>query len=110
MSKYGNTRVTYEGRTFDSKRELARYKQLRLLEQAGVISGLVCQPKYELLPGFRDAAGKKQSAISYWADFEYQEGGKTVVEDAKGVITTSFALKVKMFRYRYRDIELRIVK
>lgn len=111
MSKYGNRKTMYNGLAFDSKREAARYQDLRLLEQAGVIHDLVCQPKYELLPGFRDATGKKQPAINYWADFSYNEDGRAVVEDVKGgAVTTAFALNVRMFRYKFRDIELRIIK
>lgn len=48
--KYGNTKITVDGIQFDSKREAARYQELRLLERAGVISFLQRQAKFQLIP------------------------------------------------------------
>ena len=39
-TKYGNTRVSVDGMPFDSKREAARWQELRLMERAGEISDL----------------------------------------------------------------------
>ena len=41
------------------------------------------------------------------ADFRYEENGKLVVEDVKGVRTREYILKRKMFKYRYPEIEFR---
>lgn len=41
-SKYRNKKITVNGEQFDSQREYRRYCELKLLEQAGVIS---CLPK-----------------------------------------------------------------
>lgn len=48
--KYGNTKITVDGIQFDSKREAARYQELKLLERAGVISFLQRQTKFQLIP------------------------------------------------------------
>ena len=37
MGKYGNENVEYEGMSFDSKRELKRWKELVLLQKDGKI-------------------------------------------------------------------------
>ena len=34
--KYGNTKITVDGIQFDSKREAARYQELKLLERYGI--------------------------------------------------------------------------
>ena len=49
-SKYRNEKVEYDGMTFDSKRERDRYIVLKDAERQGIISDLVCQPKFTLLP------------------------------------------------------------
>lgn len=48
--KYGNTKIMVDGIQFDSKREAARYRELKLLERAGVISFLQRQTKFQLIP------------------------------------------------------------
>lgn len=110
MPKYGNVKTTIDGHVFDSKAEARYYQALRLLEQTGDISNLVMQPKYELQPAFRDTHGKWQAAIHYIADFEFIEQGKTIAVDVKGMVTQAFAMKAKLFKYKFRDIELRIIK
>ncbi len=107
--KYRNKKTTIDDIAFASKGEANRYCELKLLERAGLISDLQLQPKFELQPKFKKD-GKTIRAINYIADFQYIENGQIVVEDFKGVITKEFAIKKKMFEYRYRDLELRIVK
>jgi hypothetical protein len=106
-NKYNAKRVTLDGYTFDSQAEARRYGELRLLEAAGAIHGLRVHPVYVLLdaePGLR--------AVRYEADFEYIECGQRVAEDVKGGPTETpvFRLKAQLFRRRYRDVELRVVK
>jgi hypothetical protein len=110
-SKYRNTRVVIDNVTFDSKSEASYYeKTLKPRLLAGEISDLRLQPEYELQPKFRDSSGKAYRAITYRADFAYIENGRQIAEDVKGFRTKDFAIKEKMFRYRYRDIELRLPK
>lgn len=107
--KYNAKKTTIDGHTFDSKAEAARYQELKLLQMAGEISGLELQPEFVLVDAFKDATGKRHRAIKYRADFRYTEGGKTIIEDVKGVKTRVFRLKQKLFLRRY-DYELRITK
>ena len=98
MTKYGAKRTTVNGHTFASKKEAARYQELRLLERAGHITGLELQPRYELQPSFKHG-GKTIRAITYVADFRYYEDGALVVEDAKGMQTQMFRMKRKMLLF-----------
>ena len=69
-SKYNARKITIDGITFDSLKEAARYKELKLLERAGEITDLELQPKFVLLDGFY-YEGKKEREVSYVADFKY---------------------------------------
>lgn len=92
---------------FDSKREARRYMDLWLMQRAGEISGLRTQVKYELIPKQAHKDGTKERAIEYVADFVYEQGGETLVEDSKGFRDTSsaayrlFVMKRKMMLYFY---------
>lgn len=101
INKYKNKKITIDNITFDSKKESLRYQQLKLLEQAGVISNLELQKKFILQDKF-ELNGKKYREISYVADFVYIQDGETVVEDAKGFKTEVYKLKKKMFMYKYK--------
>ena len=120
MRKYGNKKITVNGRTFDSKREANRYCELALLERAGQIQNLEMQKEFELIPTQReilpelDKNGKHkvgkviERPCKYKADFVYTENGKTVVEDTKGYRTTDYVIKRKLMLYihgiRIREI------
>ena len=113
LSKYGNIKVKINGYTFDSKKEAARYRELQLLEKAGEITELVVHPKFQLQPAFKDWHGITIREITYSADFGYIESGRYVVEDVKGgkaTQTRHFADKVKMLKYKYPELDFRIVK
>jgi hypothetical protein len=109
-AKYRNRKVDYDGKQFDSGAECQRYIELTILLAAGIISELECQTVYEILPAFVDAVGKRFPAAHYTPDFRYHENGKVICEDVKGMVTDASNLRMKLFRYRYRDIELRVVK
>lgn len=108
--KYGNKKVTIDNVEFDSLAEARRYEQLKLMEQAGAISDLRLQPRYELQRGFTDSAGVKQRAIVYIADFSYSEGGLRVVEDVKGKAVAAYLIKKKLFLFKYFDLTFREIK
>jgi hypothetical protein len=101
-SKYKAKPTTIGGVKFDSKAEAQRYTTLVLLEKAGKISGLALQPKFTLLEKFR-YHGKGMRAIHYVADFMYLENGKSIVEDVKGMKTSVYELKLKLFLSMYGD-------
>lgn len=95
--KYGNRKATSpDGKVFDSQHECQRYCELRLMQRAGVISGLECQKRYELIPVQRVDGKVVEKACTYIADFAYQQDGKTVVEDAKGCKTEVYRIKRKL--------------
>lgn len=122
--KYGNTKITVDGIQFDSKREAARYQELKLLERAGVISLLQRQTKFQLIPdqhapsnavytkgprkGQRKPGKLLEHECSYIADFCYIQNGETVVEDAKGYRTEVYRIKKKLMLERY-GIQIREV-
>lgn len=93
-TKYGNRRVTEDGIPFDSLAELRRYRELRMLEAAGVIAGLEVHPRYPLVVNGVEVA-------NYLADFRYVEEGVQKVEDVKGVRTAVYRLKAKLMRAIY---------
>ncbi len=108
-NKYNAQARTVDGVRFDSKAEARRYGELKLLCAQGYIAGLRIHPRYELQAAFTDGRGKRHRGIFYEADFEYQESGQMIAEDVKGVQTTVFRLKRKLFLYRYSEYDLRIV-
>lgn len=109
--KYGAVRTVVDGISFQSKREAARYQELKLLEKAGEIHGLVLQPHYHLTAGLSGVSVGK-----YIADFEYCEcrrgdkcaRSRVVTEDAKGFKTPLYRWKRKHVEAQY-GIEIREV-
>ena len=112
QSKYRNTKTIVDGITFDSRKEASRYRELKLLLEAGSISNLRCQEKFILIPAQREPdiigvrGGVKKGKViekecSYLADFVYEEDGQTVVEDTKGFRTKDYIIKRKLMLYFY---------
>jgi Protein of unknown function (DUF1064) len=100
-TKYRNKKTALDGITFDSKREAARYSELRLLERAGHIRSLSLQPKFTLVDSQRRADGKAERPVVYIADFMYFQGENCIVEDAKGVKTPDYVIKRKLMLSRH---------
>ena len=101
-SKYNAVKVTIDGIKFDSKKEGRRYQDLKMLEKAGEISGLILQPSFELLPKIKWNT-KTLRKRTYKADFMYYDFDKcgTVVEDVKGFLTDVYLIKRQMFLIKY---------
>lgn len=78
--KYRNEPKTADGFRFDSRKEARRYRELRLLQQAGEISRLEVHPCFELKV-YGTPVGK------YTGDFAYAERGEYIVEDCKSPAT-----------------------
>jgi hypothetical protein len=122
--KYGNQKVTFNGKTFDSKKEARRFKELSLLEKAGAIQDLKTQVKYVLIPTQREQStevykkGAKKGQLkpgkiiekecAYIADFCYFQNGVKVVEDTKGFKTKDYIIKRKLMLYMH-GIEIKEV-
>ena len=109
QNKYKNQKTQIDMYVFDSAREAQRYRELKLLEQAGEISNLELQPRFLLQDSFRKN-GKTYRKIEYIADFKYIEKDKTIVEDVKGLQTDVFKIKHKLFEKKYPELELKIIK
>ena len=107
MNKYRNKKIQVDAYVFDSIQESKRYKELKLLERAGQIKDLELQPRFLLQEAFKKN-GKTYRKIEYVADFMYEENGKVIVEDVKGIQTDVFKLKHKLFEHEYPQYELRI--
>ena len=134
--KYGNHIIQHPlwGK-FDSDLEMARYIFLRNREEKGEISSLRRQVTFELLPKqfveevvhlkTKDKVEKRfaEHPVYYKADFVYERGGKTIVEDCKGedkvyfkgghrkrfsTQTADFAIKRKLMLY-FHKIRIQIV-
>src|SRR5574343_173201 len=100
--KYRNTKTVIDGVTFDSKKESARYSDLKLMHRAGGITDLTLQPKFDIVIN-------GQKVCSYIADFSYVENGVTVVEDVKSEMTRklpTYRLKKKLMK-AVHSIEVR---
>lgn len=101
-SKYRAVKTTIDDITFDSLKEARRYKELKVLERAGVITNLHLQVPYILIP-----KSKYGRAIKYITDFVYSDvNGNQIVEDVKGIKTPVYRLKKRMMAELY-DIEIR---
>lgn len=98
--KYGNNKIEIDGKTFDSKKEGARYTVLKSLEKAGKISNLQTQVKFDLIPTIKHE-GKTLKKIIYKADFVYEMNGEQIVEDTKGFATDVFKIKMRLFLMKY---------
>lgn len=109
VNKYLSKKTTYQGITFDSKKEMLRYIELKELEKLGKINNLQRQVKFTLQEHFRYKE-VMQREISYYADFVYEENGKRIVEDVKSYFTKKdkvYSIKKKMLLFHYPDIEFR---
>lgn len=109
QSKYKNKKVVYDGIKFDSKKEGARYWQLKQLEKLGYIKDLKMQVPYLLIDTIK-YKGKTYPKTQYYADFQYMEvkTGKVIVEDVKSEITRkdkTYRLKIKLLLSKYPDID-----
>ena len=106
MNKYGNRKTEVDGILFDSRKEAARWCELKLLQRAGEIYDLNRQVPFTVIPAQRDDKGKLlERETKYIADFTYRDRktGRIVVEDTKSEATKTpeYVLKRKLMLYRF---------
>lgn len=104
--KYNNKKVVRGGVEFDSKKEARFYAQLKRMEAEGLIRDLEKEPEYILIP--RTVIVKKgvkriNRVTRFFPDFRFFdiEQNRVRVVDAKGVRTTAYLLKKKLFDYQH---------
>ena len=102
-NKYKNKKINTPDGVFDSKFEYEEWCRLKLLEKAGVISNLKRQVPIQLLPNQNTSEGCVRG-VKYIADFVWEENGRTMVSDSKGVETDEYKIKKKLLLYRYPDL------
>ncbi len=104
-SKFSNRPLRCrEGIMHQSTSEARRCDELHLMQQGGLISGLVAHPQKRYRLDVND-----QHICDYLADFAYydKERQMTVVEDVKGFQTEVSRLKLKLMAAIYGiDVEL----
>lgn len=101
MNKYKNKKIEKYGKKWDSQMELEYYEYLL---KTFTKEEILIQPKFELQAKFI-YQGKLVRPIYYIADFQINK----LVVDVKGMETTDFNLKKKMFKYKYPELELKII-
>jgi beta-xylosidase len=121
--KYRAVPTVIDGIRFASKKEAARYCDLKMLEKAKQIRKLELQPVYPLFAHTRTITerGKMHyeavKVATYKGDFRYEVKGLSacenerwhaVVEDVKGFKTPVYRLKKKWVEAQY-GIEIREV-
>lgn len=103
-NKYNAKPVSVDGHFFASGKEMRRYSELKLAQDAGEIHGLRLQVPIELCGQYgllRSDGGRR---LVYVADFTYWQHNDDynmcflVVEDAKGLKTGIYRLKKAILR------------
>ena len=109
-NKYRAKKTVIDGYTFDSRKEAARYKELKCLLKSGIIQNLEIHKTFHLLPKQTDSKGRVlERKCDYIADFAYTQDGEMVVEDVKSPATRKkpeYVLKRKMMLF-FHGIKIR---
>jgi len=110
LNKYFNEPIIIDKIKFSSHREAKYYGYLKTLKKLGEVTGIECQPVFELQPKF-EKHGIKYKAITYIADFrvKYADGHEEIIE-IKGFETPLWKIKQKIFEYRYPDLTLKVIR
>ena len=119
-----------DGIKFDSEMESLYYKYLLELKEKGIVKDFILQPAFPLQEKFIIVEGKiilgsdenfnklkrkykaeTISAITYISDFDvlYTDGHREIV-DVKGMETADFKLKLKLFKCKYPELNIRLLK
>lgn len=97
-NKYGAKPTQVDGVTFDSKLEAQRWCELQLLERGREISDLRRQVAIELLGQYRPLFTRTGRKMKLTFDFAYVEDGVQIFEDAKGMPTRDYEVRVAVAR------------
>lgn len=86
--KFRNKPTTLGGLRFASQAEARRYGELLLLERAGIITNIICQPKVPL-------SVNGVLIGHYVGDFSYRSQNALVLEDVKSPATRTPLYRLK---------------
>ena len=89
--KYNAQPQVHDGIRFDSKKEAARYEELKLLVKAGEVVMFLRQTPFDLPGGVK----YRSDFLIFWAD------GNVTTEDVKGFKTPEYKAKKKMVEALY---------
>ena len=111
-TKYGNRKTEANGFVFDSSKEAGRYRELLILQKAGIVSEIELQPRFVLQDAYMDGP-KLVRKMEYVADFRVTySDGSVEVEDVKSPATKTktYLIKRKLFRKLFPDVIFREVE
>lgn len=127
--KIKHTKTTIDEIKFDSKMESDYYKLLKIQKEEGLIQDFELQPEFILQnkyiivdnvviegnhPDFDKIKRKSKAptiqAIKYIGDFKIiHNDGKVEIVDTKGIETTDFKIKKKMFMMKYPYLKFSVI-
>ena len=99
---------TLDGICFDSKREMQRYAELKMLERAGEITKLELQPAFQTFVSGKPFC-RFTADFSYWKD----NGTALVIEEVKSTGTqkdAAYRLRKKAAELQYGFTVVEVVK
>ena len=111
-SKFNAKReICVAGHNHASKREAKRCNDLHLLQRAGKIIGLECEPFFPFVVNGTLMVHGNGRKVGYKPDFTYIENGAKVAEDvkSKATVTEAFVLRATIFRHLFPSVELRVL-
>lgn len=105
--RHKNVHTIVDKIEFMSRVEARRYIELKMMQNAGKISGLVLQPRFLLQPSFK-YQGTTIRRTEYIGDFMYNDKkGRVIVEDVKSTYTQMdpvYRLKRKLMIFRNQEV------
>ena len=117
-NKFGARKIRNAWGEFDSNAEWVRYVELLDMQRKGVISNLQRQVRYEIIPAItyeKTIVLKTKTKVvervdekpaHYTCDFQYQQDGVLVIEDAKTDATRKekdYVLRRKLIKHLIRE-------
>lgn len=117
-NKFGARKIKNAWGEFDSKAEFMRYAELLDMQRRGLINALQRQVKYEIIPAIKvvkEVALKTKTklvertdelAAHYTCDFQYEQDGVLVIEDAKSRATRQekdYVLRRKLMKHLIQE-------
>ena len=117
-NKFGARKLHNAWGEWDSKTEFLRYVELLDMQRRGLIHSLQRQVKYEIIPAIKvqkEIALKTKTKLvervdekpaHYTCDFQYEQDGVLVIEDAKSDATRrekDYVLRRKLMKHLIRE-------